>query len=236
MSASVLLIEDDDGIRTSLSLALEDAGYRVTAAGNAESGLVELGRTDPDVMLVDLMLGSMDGFSFILQARMHTNSPIVVVSALDGTADIVRALEAGADDYVTKPFQVDELLARLSALQRRARGNTTRSSSTVDPTVIVLDSRTDLVLDLAAGAVRRGGDDVHVTVTELRVLAELAVPPGRVLTRQNLLERVWDRDYFGDERVVDVHIRRLRTKVEDDPGDPKLVVTVRGLGYRLDPQ
>jgi DNA-binding response OmpR family regulator len=163
---------------------------------------------------------------------MHTNSPIVVVSALDGTADIVRALEAGADDYVTKPFQVDELLARLSALQRRARGNTTRSSSTVDPTVIVLDSRTDLVLDLAAGAVRRGGDDVHVTVTELRVLAELAVPPGRVLTRQNLLERVWDRDYFGDERVVDVHIRRLRSALQPS-GHDALVQTVRGAGYRF---
>lgn len=236
MSANVLLVEDDDGIRMSLALALEDAGYRVTAAATAEGALVELGRVDPEVMLVDLMLGAMDGFTFIAHARLHTDSPIIAVSALDQTSDVVRALEVGADDYVTKPFEVEELLARLNALQRRARGTGTKMTPTTDPGVVVLDEQTDLVLDLAAGVVRRGEEDLHLTVTEFRVLAELASPPGHVLSRQVLLERVWDRGYFGDERVVDVHVRRLRVKVEDDPGSPRLVVTVRGLGYRLDPR
>lgn len=236
MSANVLLVEDDDGIRMSLALALEDAGYRVTAAATAEGALVELGRVDPEVRLVDLMLGAMDGFTFIAHARLHTDSPIIAVSALDQTSDVVRALEVGADDYVTKPFEVEELLARLNALQRRARGTGTKMTPTTDPGVVVLDEQTDLVLDLAAGVVRRGEEDLHLTVTEFRVLAELASPPGHVLSRQVLLERVWDRGYFGDERVVDVHVRRLRVKVEDDPGSPRLVVTVRGLGYRLDPR
>jgi len=236
MPVNVLLVEDDDGIRTSLTIALEDAGYLVTPAASAEAALVELGRVAPEVMLVDLLLGSMDGFTFIAQARLHTDSPIIAVSALDQTSDVVRALEVGADDYVTKPFEVEELLARLNALQRRARGSGPRSVPMSDPALVVLDESVGLVLDLAAGVARRGEEDLHLTVTEFRVLAELASPPGHVLSRQVLLDRVWDRGYFGDERVVDVHIRRLRVKVEDDPGSPRLVVTVRGLGYRLDPR
>ncbi len=235
MAVSVLLVEDDDGIRTSLKLALEDLGYAVAEAPSAEAGLVLLGKTDPEVMLVDLLLGGLDGFAFITQARTYTDAPIIVVSALDAAADIVRALEAGADDYVTKPFQVEVVAARLNALRRRAQGAQRSATPTTDHEAIVLDSLDGpLVLDPGAGMVRRGDDPLPLTVTEYRLLAELASPPGRVLSRQVLLGRVWERGYFGDERVVDVHIRRLRTKVELDPGNPQLVVTVRGMGYRLD--
>ncbi len=230
----VLLVEDDIGIRTSLRLALEDLGYAVEEADSAEAGLVLLGRVDPEVMVVDLMLGGLDGFSFIAQAREHTDAPIIVVSALDSPQDIVTALEAGADDYVTKPFQIEVLVARLTALRRRAGAGRPAPTGGAVPGQVILDSSRDLVLDLGAGVVRRGAGQIPLTVTEFRLVAELASPPGRVLSRQVLLDRVWDRGYFGDERVVDVHVRRLRTKVEADPAEPSLVVTVRGMGYRLD--
>ncbi|MGL5828345.1 MAG: winged helix-turn-helix domain-containing protein, partial [Angustibacter sp.] len=175
--------------------------------------------------------------------RPISQAPIIVLSARGGTTDIVEALEAGADDYVTKPFVVTEVIARLRALLRRPARAPTDSSpvapsapeSTNDRTI--LDSRAEpLILDQGAGTVRRGTEQVHVTVTEYRLLVELASPPGRVLSRRSLLERIWDRGFFGDERIVDVHVRRLRTKIELDPGSPEILVTVRGLGYRLDPQ
>ncbi len=236
----LLVLEDDDGIRAALGLALEDEGYEVIACGNAEAAL-EVTRSEPiDLMLVDLMLGGLDGFTFIRMARPHSQAPIIVLSARGGTTDIVEALEAGADDYVTKPFVVTEVIARLRALLRRPSTNPEAAPLTAPkPTEnqTVLDSEGGpLILDEGAGSVRRGSEPVHVTVTEYRLLVELASPAGRVLSRRALLERVWDRGFFGDERIVDVHVRRLRTKIERDPGNPQLVVTVRGLGYRLDPQ
>jgi DNA-binding response OmpR family regulator len=187
-------------------------------------------------MLVDLTLGGdMDGYGFIRQVRTFSDAPIIVVSARADTHDIVAALEGGADDYVTKPFQVKEIGARLRALLRRGRIRTADAAEPA-PAAIVLDGRQPdpLVLHPEAGVVRRGDQQVHLTLTEYRLLCELASPPGRVLSRQSLLERVWDHGFFGDERIVDVHIRRLRTKVERDPSAPQTVVTVRGLGYRLD--
>ncbi|MEO7058972.1 MAG: response regulator transcription factor [Lapillicoccus sp.] len=230
---TLLVLEDDDGIRAALGLAMEDEGYEVIEAASAEAALVLVGRTPPDVMLVDLTLGGgMDGFAFIREVRPFSQAPIIVVSARTDTEDIVSALEAGADDYVTKPFQVVEVSARLRAMRRRAA---TPGSSSPDAPSLLLDHRGPLVLDIAAGVVRRGADEVHLTVTEFRLLCELASPPGRVLSRRVLLERVWDRDYFGDERIVDVHVRRLRTKIEPSASTPTLLVTVRGQGYRLDP-
>jgi DNA-binding response OmpR family regulator len=157
----------------------------------------------------------------------------VIVSARSDTHDIVAGLEAGADDYVTKPFQVKELTARLRALRRRLR---TSTEATEPDVVLDSDPVRRLVLSRSRGSVLLQGADLKLTVTEYRLLAELARPPGRVLSRPALLSSVWEHGFYGDERIVDVHIRRLRTKIERDPGRPQLVVTVRGMGYRLDPR
>jgi DNA-binding response OmpR family regulator len=183
-------------------------------------------------MLLDLMLGAVDGFAVIRDVRQRYDLPIVVVSARADTQDIVAALEAGADDYVTKPFQVREITARLRALRRRVSPAGTSAAEVV----LERSDTAPLVLRKERGTVHRGDEQLPLTVTEFRLLCELAGEPGRVLSRQALLERVWEHGYFGDERIVDVHVRRLRTKVERDPGAPRLVVTVRGQGYRLDLQ
>jgi DNA-binding response OmpR family regulator len=235
MAARLLVVEDDDLVRAALRLALEDEGYQVVEAPDAESALVELrAGGPPDVMIVDLMLGEMDGFSCIRQVRSDSDVPIIVVSARDDTHDVVAALEAGADDYVTKPFEIKEITARLRALRRRA-GAVNQQDAPRD-VLLDADPRAPLVLSPGSGMVRRGDEELHLTLTEFRLLCELASEPGRVLSRSSLLERVWDHGFFGDERIVDVHVRRLRTKIEKDPSDPRIVVTVRGLGYRLDAQ
>jgi len=235
VSLRLLVLDDDDGIRTSLTMAMEDQGHHVLAAASAEEALALVhGGEQPDVMVVDLMLGGIDGFTFIQRVRAVSGAPVIVLSARQDKGDIIAALEVGADDYMTKPFDVDELIARLRALRRRVEPDSRAPGSVVlDPGAPGFPA---LVLDPAAGRVHRGEDVVHLTVTEFRLLCELASPPGRVLSRQVLLERVWDRGFFGDERIVDVHVRRLRTKVERDSSAPQLVATVRGLGYRLDPR
>ncbi|MCP2317742.1 DNA-binding response regulator, OmpR family, contains REC and winged-helix (wHTH) domain [Nocardia amikacinitolerans] len=232
MGSSLLIVEDDDRVRTALRMAMEDEGYDVAEAEEAEIALTHVRRRGaPDVMIVDLRLGEMDGFTCIREVRRDHDVPIIVVSARDDTHDVVAALEAGADDFVTKPFQVEEITARMRALLRRAGTSTARES----PPDIVLDPESDapVVLSPSRGAVRRGDEQLHLTLTEFRLLCELADAAGRVLSRAALLERVWDRGFFGDQRIVDVHMRRLRTKIERDPSDPRLVITVRGLGYRL---
>jgi DNA-binding response OmpR family regulator len=232
MATRVLVVEDDDRIRSVLRFALEEEGYQVGEAADAETALVKLGSFGPNLMLVDLMLGEMDGFSCIRAVRRMTDIPIIIVSARVDTHDVVAGLEAGADDYVTKPFQIKEVTARIRALRRRTRPS---GAEVPDDVVLDADPQGRLVLSPARGALRRGDRDVHLTLTEFRLLSELSTPPGRVLSRQTLLKSVWEHGFFGDERIVDVHIRRLRTKIERDPANPRLVVTVRGLGYRLDP-
>ena len=233
MPPRLLVVEDDDHIRTALRWALEDEGYAVEEAVSGEDAVAQVRDAVPDVMVVDLMLGRMDGFAVVREVRRHHDLPIIVVSARADTHDIVAALEVGADDYVTKPFEVKEITARLRALRRRAR-----SAEPPAPRPVVLDPDpvAPLVLNVEAGTVHRGDEQLPLTLTEFRLLCELASVPGRVLSRQDLLARVWEHGFFGDERLVDVHIRRLRTKVERDPGTPRVVVTVRGLGYRLDPR
>ncbi|MCZ2811575.1 MULTISPECIES: response regulator transcription factor [unclassified Modestobacter] len=235
VSPRLLLVEDDDHIRMPLRWALEDEGYEVAEAASGEDACRQVAIAAPDLMIVDLMLGAMDGYAVIREVRRANDLPIVVVSARADTHDIVAALEAGADDYVTKPFQVKEITARLRALRRRIGAS---SGADERPQELVLDNdpAAPLVLRPDRGTVHRGTEQLHLTLTEFRLLCELAASPGRVLSRQALLERVWEHGFFGDERLVDVHVRRLRTKVERDPGAPTLVVTVRGLGYRLDPQ
>ncbi len=222
----ILLIEDDDRIRTSMRLALQDEGHEVAEADRAEEGLRLFGADGADVVLVDLMLPDIDGFECTRQLRRTSDVPIIIVTARTDTHDVVAGLEAGADDYVTKPFEMKELTARIRALRRRSR------PTSATPEIIQVG---DLEIRPDEGVVLRGGRQIHLTRTEFRLLCELASAPQRVFSRELLLEKVWSYDYFGDGRIVDVHVRRLRTKIEPDPGQPELLVTVRGLGYKLQP-
>jgi DNA-binding response OmpR family regulator len=222
----ILTVEDDERIRTAVRLALEDEGWQVEEAANGEEALTAFLRQPADVVLIDIMLPGIDGFEVCRSIRRTSDVPIVMVTARADTHDVVAGLEAGADDYLTKPFAPKELSARIRALLRRIR------TTDHGPTHLRFG---DLEVVPEEGVVRRAGREVHLTKTEFRLLVELANNPGRVLSREVLLERVWGYGYFGDGRLVDVHVRRLRTKVEADPANPTHVMTVRGLGYKLQP-
>ncbi len=224
MGTRVLSVEDDERIRMAVKLALEDEGWTVDEAANGEEALALFTRAPTDVVLIDIMLPDIDGFEVCRAIRRNSDVPIIMVTARDDTHDVVAGLEAGADDYLTKPFAPKELSARIRALLRRVRAT--------DPTSPHLRFG-DLEIIPDEGVVRRAGRDVHLTRTEFRLLVELATSPGKVFSREVLLDRVWGYDYFGDGRLVDVHVRRLRTKVEADAANPRHVVTVRGLGYKL---
>jgi DNA-binding response OmpR family regulator len=217
-------VEDDERIREALKLALEDEGWTVEGVSSGEAAIEAFERQSADVVLIDIMLPGIDGFELCRTIRRHSDVPIVMVTARNDTHDIVAGLEAGADDYLTKPFMSKELSARIRALLRRIR-----------PTQIGHERLVfgDLEVIPEEGKVIQNGEEVHLTKTEFRLLCELALNRGKVFSREELLDRVWEYDYFGDGRLVDVHIRRLRTKVETDPANPRHVVTVRGLGYRL---
>ncbi len=221
----MLTVEDDERIRSAVKLALEDEGWTVDEAESGEAAIELFNRNAPDVVLIDIMLPGIDGFELCRTLRRTSAVPIVMVTARNDTHDIVAGLEAGADDYLTKPFAAKELSARIRALLRRIRPSTTRRSHMVFG---------ELELSPEEGKVTRSGEEIHLTKTEFRLLCELAENAGKVFSRENLLDRVWGYDYFGDGRLVDVHIRRLRTKIEADPANPRYVVTVRGLGYRLE--
>ena len=224
MGTRILTVEDDERIRTSVRLALEDEGWTVEEAASGEDALKAFTREAADVVLIDIMLPGIDGFDVCRSIRRVSDVPIVMVTARADTHDVVAGLEAGADDYLTKPFAPKELSARIRALLRRAR-----SADPGAPQMVF----GDLEIIPEEGVVRLAGTDVHLTKTEFRLLVELATNPGRVLSREVLLERVWGYGYFGDGRLVDVHIRRLRTKIEPDPANPRYVITIRGLGYKL---
>jgi DNA-binding response OmpR family regulator len=229
VTTRILVVEDDERIRTTLCLALEDEGYSPFGVSSGEEALDVIGRRPTDIVLVDLMLPGIDGFELTRRIRKSNDVPIIVLTARNDTHDVVAGLEAGADDYVTKPFVVKELSARIRAHMRRAHGPSDPGS---DSDRVVVGA---LEVSQAEGAVRLDGQEAHLTRTEFRLLWELASAPGRVFSRETLLERVWGYDYFGDTRLVDVHVRRLRTKIEPDPSNPRYVVTVRGLGYKLAP-
>jgi DNA-binding response OmpR family regulator len=224
MGTRILAVEDDERIRSALKLALEDEGWTVEATASGEDAIEAFDRQPADVILIDIMLPGIDGFELCRTIRRSSDVPIVMVTARNDTHDIVAGLEAGADDYLTKPFAPKELSARIRALLRRIR------PVQVGHERLVFG---DLELIPEEGKVLKAGEEVHLTKTEFRLLCELAVNRGKVFSREELLDRVWEYDYFGDGRLVDVHIRRLRTKVEADPANPRHVVTVRGLGYRL---
>ena len=221
----ILAVEDDERIREAVKLALEDEGWTVQGAASGEEAVELFGRQVPDVVLIDIMLPGIDGFELCRTLRRSSDVPIVMVTARNDTHDVVAGLEAGADDYLTKPFAPKELSARIRALLRRIRPVQPGHERLVFG---------DLELIPEEGKVLRAGTEVHLTKTEFRLLCELAENRGKVFSREELLDKVWGYDYFGDGRLVDVHIRRLRTKVEADPATPRHVVTVRGLGYRLE--
>ncbi|MCB1269428.1 MAG: response regulator transcription factor [Microthrixaceae bacterium] len=222
----ILTVEDDERIRTSVKLALEDEGWQVLEAETGEDAIATFTREPTDVVLIDIMLPGIDGFEVCRSVRRLSDVPIIMVTARADTHDVVAGLEAGADDYLTKPFVPKELSARIRALLRRAR-----------PTVPGNPRLRfgDLEVVPQEGVVTRADQPVHLTKTEFRLLVELANHPGTVFSREDLLEKVWGHGVFGDGRLVDVHVRRLRTKIEADPADPRHVVTVRGLGYKLQP-
>jgi two-component system, OmpR family, response regulator MtrA len=224
MDERILLVEDDPSIREIAKLGLTNAGFHVTTAADGREGLLHFHQTPFDLVVLDVMLPVLDGYEVCRQIRAESRVPVIMLSAKSDTVDVVVGLELGADDYVTKPFEMAELVARARAAVRRA---TARDE---EPVLV----RGDLEIDPGAFVARREGEELGLTATEFKLLLELARRPGQVFTRDLLLQRVWNYDYLGDSRLVDVAVQRLRAKVEEDPKEPKMIKTVRGVGYRFD--
>jgi two-component system, OmpR family, response regulator MtrA len=220
----VLFVEDDRSIREVATVALEDAGFRVSACADGRDALRAFDGTPFDLVLLDVMLPGVDGLEVCRQIRRSHSTPIIILTARTATVDVVTGLELGADDYVPKPFQPQELVARVRAVLRRG-------ATATQPAVLRAG---ELEIDEAAHRVRRRGEDLQLTATEFRLLCELARRPGQVFTREVLLELVWGYEFLGDSRLVNVAVQRLRAKVEDDAARPALITTVRGVGYRFD--
>jgi len=226
MASRVLVIEDEAPVRAMVRLILEDEGFEVIEAADGEEGLERFASESPDLVLVDLRLPGTHGFEVCRALRASSDVPIIILTAQVDSHDVVAGLEAGADDYVTKPFVAKELAARIRAALRRSTAVVGGDS----PAVHLIGS---IEIREEAGVVRKDGTVLHLTKTEFRLLCEFADHAGLVLSREQLLERVWGYDYLGDSRLVDAHVRRLRTKIEDDPANPRLLRTVRGFGYKM---
>ena len=224
MDERLLLVEDDASIREIVSIGLKSAGFRVVTAMDGRQGLASARSGGFDAVILDVMLPYLDGFEVCREVRKFSRVPVVMLTARTDLIDVVVGLESGADDYVKKPFELPELIARLRAVLRRA-------AAPADDMMIAAGR---LQIDPAGFTVRRDGVELSLTATEFRLLVELARRPGQVFTRELLLQRVWDYEYLGESHLVDVAIQRLRAKVEDDPSHPTLIKTVRGAGYRLD--
>ena len=220
----MLLVEDDGSIREIVSIGLKSAGFRVVTAVDGREGLARVRADGFDAVILDVMLPSLDGFEVCREIRKFSRVPVVMLTAKTDLIDVVVGLESGADDYVKKPFELPELIARLRAVLRRA-------AAPAEVTPIVAGG---LEIDPAGFTVRKDGVEIALTATEFRLLLELSRRPGQVFSRELLLQRVWDYEYLGESHLVDVAIQRLRAKVEVDPSHPALIKTVRGVGYRLD--
>jgi DNA-binding response OmpR family regulator len=230
MNRHVLIVDDDNLMRRSLAFNLEQAGYRASTAANAEDALA-LGKRDrPDLVLLDIGLPGMDGLEAMRVFKEQVRLPVILVTARRRELDEVLGLELGGDDYITKPFDMDVLLAHIKAVLRRIEQPALRSHP---PRPVVVG---DMILDPAAHSVHIHGRSIELTPREFDLLHAFSLQPGRVLSAQDLLTQVWGAEFIGEPQVVYVHIRWLREKIEADPNKPKRIITVRSVGYKLEPQ
>ncbi|HOB35840.1 MAG: response regulator transcription factor [Firmicutes bacterium] len=220
----ILIVEDEKPIADILEYNLAKEGYDVTSVYLGDEAVEVARALNPDLILLDIMLPGIDGFNVCRQVRQFTNCPIIMLTAKDAEIDKVLGLELGADDYVTKPFSTRELLARIKAQLRRSRQIEKEQSQQTR-------ENPPLEIDRDFFTVKRGDQVINLTHREFELLDFLASNPGKIFTREDLLKKVWGYDYFGDVRTVDVTIRRLRVKIEEDPGNPKYILSRRGLGY-----
>jgi DNA-binding response OmpR family regulator len=230
MPKHILLVDDDALLRRSLSFNLEQNGYRVSTAGNAEDALALAKRDRPDLILLDIGLPGMDGLDALKYIQEKLEVPVIFLTARRRELDEVLGLELGADDYLTKPFNLDVVLARIKAVLRRSRA---KPSAEAEPEVLEVG---DLMIDPGAHSVTIGGHPLELTPREFDLLYTLAMEAGHVVSVDELLGRVWGAEFVGEPQVVYVHIRWLREKLEDDPNHPRRIVTVRGVGYKLELQ
>jgi DNA-binding response OmpR family regulator len=235
MADKILVVEDELSLQETLAYNLKHQGYEVETVGDGLAALDAARRIRPDLVLLDVMLPGMDGFEVCRILRQEMNTPVLILTARDDEIDRVVGLEIGADDYMTKPFSMRELLARVKARLRLVRLIREEMGNAVSP-VSAGQVRTfdNLVLDLTRREIRLDGNPVALKPKEFELLVFLAQHQGQVLSRELVLEKVWGWDYIGDSRTVDVHIRWLREKVEPDPAVPRRILTVRGAGYRFD--
>jgi two-component system response regulator RegX3 len=230
-STSVLIVEDEDSFIDALTLGLTREGFRVSVARDGAEALDLFDDVKPDLVLLDVMLPKVSGLDVCRELRSRSNVPIIMVTAKGAEIDTVVGLEVGADDYVTKPYRLRELVARMRAvLRRRAAEDNSTPTPLADEVVEVGDVR----VDHERHEVLIRGDEVRLPLKEFELLALLLENAGRVLTRETLIDRVWGSDYVGDTKTLDVHIKRLRSKVEHDPAAPSRIVTIRGLGYKYE--
>lgn len=224
MKARVLVVDDDLALAEMLGIALRNDGFEVAHCADGAAALDIFRETRPDLVLLDVMLPGMDGVEVCRRIRRESGVPIVMLTARTDTVDVVGGLNAGADDYVLKPFKLQELTARVRARLRRGEE--------VEPERLTIG---DLVIDVAGHSVKRNGKAVPLTPLEFDLLVALARKPWQVFSREVLLEQVWGYRHAGDTRLVNVHVQRLRSKIEEDPERPEIVVTVRGVGYKAGP-
>ncbi|PWH05312.1 DNA-binding response regulator [Brachybacterium endophyticum] len=220
-SSRILVVDDDQAIAEMVGIVLRGKGYDVVTTADGASALDAFDRLSPDLVLLDLMLPGMDGIEVCRRLRRRSGVPVLMLTARSDTADVVEGLEAGADDYLTKPFEPDELVARIKARVRRSEAPSTEQLSIGD-----------LEIDVDGHEVRREGTTIPLTPLEFELLVQLARRPWQVFTRETLLKEVWGYRHSADTRLVNVHVQRLRSKIELDPEHPRIVVTVRGVGYR----
>ena len=228
MPKKILAVEDDKNIADLIRLYMEKEGMECQTAGSGVEGLEKFQSFQPDLVLLDIMLPGMDGWAVCRKIRETSKTPIIMLTAKGELEDKVNGLEMGADDYITKPFETKELLARVHAVLRRTGGEEETAGRR-----LVFDKPKSLVIDLDSYELVVDGKRVDTPPKELELLFHLASAPNRVFTRNQLLDEVWGFDYFGDSRTVDVHIKRLREKIEDDPANPELLLTVWGVGYKF---